>query len=64
MSFQLIDWNKNLDLNDFYTEAERRGHVNNSSQKVMVDCFRNEEQFQVWILYKNNKAIGSVASEL
>lgn len=62
MSFQLIDWNKNLDLNDFYTEAERRGHVNNSSQKVMVDCFRNEERFQVWILYKNNKAIGSVAA--
>lgn len=59
---KLVQWNEDLNLTDFYTEAKRRGHVNNSSQKVMVDCFRNEEQAQVWILYKDCQAIGSVAA--
>ena len=62
MSFQLIEWNENLNLSTFYAEAERRGHVNNSSQKSMVDCFRNEDRAQVWILYKDDIAIGSVAA--
>jgi len=39
--YELIEFSPSLDLSDFYAEAERRGHVNNSSQKVMVDCFRN-----------------------
>jgi hypothetical protein len=60
--YNLIPFNETLDLTEFYAEAERRGHVNNSSQKVMVDCFRNEERAQVWILYKDNRAIGSVAA--
>jgi hypothetical protein len=60
--YKLVEWDKDLDLSNFYTEAERRGHVNNSSQKVMVDCFSNEDRAQVWILYKDNKAIGSVAA--
>lgn len=60
--YKIVPFSEELDLTDFYAEAERRGHVNNSSQKVMVDCFRNEERSQVWILYKDDKAIGSVAA--
>lgn len=60
--YEMIEWSEDLDLTDFYEEAARRGHVNNSSQKVMVDCFRNEDKFQVWILYKDGRAIGSVAA--
>jgi hypothetical protein len=60
--YEMIEWNKDLDLTDFYAEAERRGHINNANQKSMVDCFQDEERWQVWILYKNNKAIGSVAA--
>ncbi len=60
--YNLIPFSEDLDLQNFYDEANRRGHVNNSSQKVMVDCFRNEQRFQVWILYKNDQAIGSVAA--
>lgn len=60
--FKLVEWSPELDLTEFYSEAERRKHVNNSSRKVMVDCFRNEERSQVWILYKDNIAIGSVAA--
>ncbi len=60
--FKLIEWDSSLDLEEFYREASRRGFVNNSSQKAMIDCFRNEREWNAWILYKDDKAIGSVAA--
>lgn len=60
--YNVIKWTPELDLTNFYAEARRRGFVNNSSQKVMIDCFRNEREWNAWILYENNKAIGSVVA--
>jgi hypothetical protein len=60
--YKIIPWTLELDLTDFYAEAGRRGFVNNASQKAMVDCFRNEREWCVWILYYNNIAIGSVGA--
>ena len=60
--FKIVEWSADLDLTEFYAEAERRGFSNNSSQKAMVDCFDTEREKQVWILYENDKAIGSVAA--
>lgn len=60
--YKIIPWTKNLDLTEFYKEAGVRGFVNNSSQKEMVDCFQNEREWQVWILYYNDRAVGSVAA--
>jgi hypothetical protein len=57
-----VEWNKDLNLTEFYSEATRRGFVNNSSQKAMIDCFRNEREWNAWILYENDRAIGSVAA--
>jgi len=57
-----IEWSQDLDLTEFYSEATHRGFINNSSQKTMIDCFRNEREWNAWILYKNNRAIGSVAA--
>lgn len=62
MSFEIIPFSDELDLTDFYAEAERRGFANNASKKAMIDCFRNEKEKQVWILYENKRAIGSVAA--
>lgn len=59
---KLIEWDKSLDLSDFYAEATRRGFVNNSSQHAMIDCFRNEREWNVWILYNGERAVGSVAA--
>lgn len=59
---KLIEWSPQLDLSEFYTEAEHRGFVNNSSQKNMIDCFRNEREWNAWILYNGDKAVGSVAA--
>lgn len=60
--YKLIEWSQNLDLSDFYREAEKRGFTNNSTQRMLVDCFNNEREKQVWILYYNDVAVGSVAA--
>jgi len=60
--FKLIEWNEKLNLEEFYTEAGKRGFINNSNQKFMIDCFRNETKWNAWILYKDDHPIGSVAA--
>lgn len=60
--YKLRQWNEQLDLTDFYKEASARGFENNSSQKKMIDCFRNEQKWNAWILYKDQNPIGSVAA--
>ncbi len=60
--FKIIPWDDTLDLSEFYIKAAARGFLNNSSQEVMIDCFKNEKKFQVWILYQDEVAIGSVAA--
>jgi hypothetical protein len=60
--YKIIPWSDDLDLTEFYAEASRRGFVNNSSQETMIDCFRNEHKWCVWILYYGDKAVGSVAA--
>ena len=60
--YKLIEWNENLDLKDFYLKAKIRRFKNNCSQKVMIDCFQNEREWNAWILYQNDEAIGSVAA--
>jgi hypothetical protein len=60
--YKVIPWSAELDLTDFYSEAAKKGFVNNSSQRSIIDCFKNEKKWQVWILYYNNQAVGSVAA--
>jgi len=60
--YTVVDWTAYLDLTEFYSEAEQRGFANNSNQKAMIDCFRNESEWAAWILYQDHKAVGSVAA--
>jgi hypothetical protein len=60
--YKILDWTPDLDLQEFYTEAENKGFTNNSSQKVMIDCFLKEEQWKAWILYQDDRAVGSVVA--
>lgn len=57
-----MPWTAELDLSEFYLTAASKGFVNNASQKMLIDCFRNEREKQVWILYYNDLAVGSVAA--
>lgn len=62
MTWKIVPWSEDLNLTEFYNQAERRGFLNNSSQKALVDCFKNEKEKQVWILYYGDTALGSVAA--
>jgi hypothetical protein len=59
--YKLVDWSPELDLSDFYRLAAARGFENNSSQRVLVDSFKNELESKVWILYYNDVPVGSAA---
>ena len=37
--FKMIPWSSDLDLTEFYIKAETKGFKNNSTQKMLVDCF-------------------------
>jgi hypothetical protein len=60
--FNVVQWSEELELTDFYRHAASRGYKNNSSQQRMIDTFRNEKQWNAWILYYNDVAVGSVAA--
>jgi len=60
--YKIIPWSNDIDLTDFYNTAASKGFINNASQKMLVDCFNNEREKQVWILYYNDRAVGSVAA--
>ena len=60
--YSIKPWSIDLDLSEFYKTAAERGFVNNSNQHMLVDCFKNEREKQTWILYYNDKAVGSVAA--
>lgn len=60
---KLIEWSPCLDLSEFYKKAKSRGFKNNSSQPYMIDCFKNEKEWNAWILYNSDdEPVGSVAS--
>ncbi len=62
MAYRILPFSENLDLNQFYITAKSKGFKNNSNQQMLVDCFRKEREWQVWILFYNDLAVGSVAA--
>lgn len=60
--YKIIPWTAELDLTEFYATAAEKGFNNNASQKMLVDSLAKEKEWCVWILYYNNKAIGSVGA--
>jgi len=62
--YKIIPWTPNLDLSEFYSTAASKGFVNNASQKMLVDSLSKEQEWCVWILYYNNRAVGSVGAHL
>lgn len=60
--YKIIPWSENLDLTEFYKTAEKKGFTNNSSRQMLVDSLSKEKEWQVWILYYHDIAVGSVAA--
>ncbi len=60
--FKVKPWTPELDLTEFYTTAESKGFLNNSNKKMLVDSLTKEKEWCVWILYYNERAVGSVGA--
>jgi hypothetical protein len=60
--YKVIPFSDDLDLEEFYRHAKKRGYENNTNRFWLKDCFRNEKESETWILYYNNIAVGSVAA--
>jgi hypothetical protein len=60
--YKIIPWSADLDLTEFYATAEAKGFVNNANQRMLVESLAKEKNWCVWILYYNDKAIGSVGA--
>jgi hypothetical protein len=60
--FKIVPWSKELNLIEFYATAKEKGFENNASQQMLVDSLASEKSWCVWILYYNDKAVGSVAA--
>lgn len=62
--YKLCRWTEELDktLASFYNEASRRGFINNSNRKMLVDSLANERSWAVWILYYNDCPVASVGA--
>jgi len=62
MTYTIKPYSDDLDLTEFYQEAERRGFVNNANKKMLVDSISKEREWCVWVLYYNDKAVGTVGA--
>lgn len=62
MKYKMVEYSDDLDLTEFYSVAELKGYTNNSSKEKLVGCFSNEKEFKVWIMYYEDRPIGSVAA--
>jgi len=60
--YKVVPWTPEIDLTEFYKLATEKGYLNNSSQKTMIDCFKNEREKQTFVLLRDDRPIGSVAS--
>ena len=60
-NFKLVEFNYELDLTEFYSQALKKGYINNSSQSKMINCFNNEREWNAWIIYENQTPCGAVA---
>lgn len=58
--FSIKEYNDKLDLTEFYKQAQLKGYTNNSNQDVLYDNMKHFEDYNVWLLYWKDKAVGSV----
>lgn len=60
--YKIVPYSDSLDLEEFYSMATNRGFYNNNSKQVLVDTFSHCDRYQTWMLYYNNRAVGSVSA--
>jgi hypothetical protein len=59
--YEIKEFNEHLNLSFFYNKCKEKKFYNNSSKERLYDSLKNEKEIKLWILYYNNKPIGSTA---
>lgn len=62
--YKLVTWSPDVDLKmeEFYLEAARRGFENNANRKILVESIAKSSRWCVWILYCNDRIVGTAAA--
>jgi len=58
-NFKVERWQEGIDLTDYYARAEAKGFVNNASREMLIDCFNNEREMHLFLLYEDDTIIGT-----
>lgn len=59
--YEIKEYDDSLDLDYFYDKCKAKGYSNNCSKSKLVKNLMTEKEFKLWILYYNNKPVGSTA---
>jgi hypothetical protein len=57
--YRIQEYHKDMDLSTFYQKCLDRGIMNNASPKRLIDTFKQQKFFKLWILFYNNIPAGS-----
>jgi len=57
--FKVVPWSSDLELSQFYNDAAQRGFINNSSEEQMINCLKDEQRWNTWIVYFRGRAVAS-----
>lgn len=60
--FELKLYNNDIDLSEFYKEAEKKKFYNNSSQEMLIDYISKYEDAKLWLLLYDKKVVGTVVA--
>jgi len=58
--FSIKEFSEDLDLREFYKQAEQHGYYNNCNQEVLHDNMKHLKDYKTYILYWEDTAVGSV----
>ncbi len=60
--YQIKEYKQGMDLSIFYQLCLERGFMNNSSPLRLIDTFKQQKFYKLWILFYNNLPVGTTAA--
>ena len=60
--FEIKLYNSDIDLSEFFIEAEKKKFYNNSSHEILIDYIQKYEDAKMWCLLYNGKVVGTVVA--
>ena len=60
--FEIKLYNSDIDLSEFFIEAEKKKFYNNSIHEILIDYIQKYEDAKMWCLLYNGKVVGTVVA--